>query len=178
MADRSADILEMDREIDVDSIDVLLRKKSLEVSGKPARNAEPAAAVEDLPGLEGVQPLPMPGDPYKAFARPANGALPSLSLVIGPEVYTYPYSGIIEGPHRLSLEDAGSSYAIVQRIAGISPIEIRYEGRNLEHMHSYLAYHRIAWVREFPAGKFPKEPDGPIVTRILIRRKVPGEKEL
>ena len=120
--------------------------------------------------FEQLSPLPTPGDPYKAYARPSNRPLPSLSLLKADgTVWTYPYACRVEGPHLVSAEDAAKHWVVVLKFAGLVGIEVMLYGRRLEQLTNYLAYHRIAWVREQPKGKIVQETDAPVVTGISIK---------
>jgi hypothetical protein len=123
---------------------------------------------DGLPTLEQLSPLPRPGDPYKAFSRPSNKQLPTLSLLKSDGTsWSYPYSCRVEGPHVVPANDAASNLVVLIKFSGLTGIEVT--GHQLDAMSNYIAHQRIAWVREMPKGKFPPEPNAPVVTGIFVK---------
>lgn len=135
------------------------RTKSLgDILNLPPGMASPASAPPEpepepegeLPPLDGLSPLPRPGDPYKAHARAANGPLPTLHVLLknaSSRGFSYANYDSIDW---LPDDDAGQGPAIVVRFAGLVPCELRISGRNLEVLHNYIGHCRIGWIRELP----------------------------
>jgi hypothetical protein len=137
----------------------------------PAENGWDGEAEDGnvLP-FEQLSPLPTPGDPYKAFARPSARSLPSLSLLKADgTVWTYPYACRVEGPHLMPADDAAKNWVVLLKFAGLTGIHVMLYGRRLEHLTNFLAHQRTAWVREQPKGKIVQETDAPVVTAITIK---------
>jgi hypothetical protein len=101
-----------------------------------------------------LDPLPKPGDPYKAHARAANKPVLSLLLVQkdGVSVRGFSY-GNLDTIDRLPGEKPDSGPVLVLRFTGLTPTEVRLSGRNLATLFIYLSQHRVAWVREQQAER-------------------------
>jgi hypothetical protein len=140
--------------------------------GQEAEEPEPGeTGTETLPPLDQLVALPSPGDRYKAHARPANQVLPTLFILKGDgQKWAFPYSGLVEGPHMLSGDDPGKGLAVVLRFSASVTVDVTLVCRNVDDLHNYLGYHRIAWVRELPKGKIIKDDGSPVITRIAIGR--------
>lgn len=133
---------------------------------------DPGDEPDGVGAMEELSPLPMPGDPYLAWARTSNKSLPTLSLLKADgTVWSYPYACRVEGPHLLVADDAARSLVVVLRFSGLTGIEVTIAGRKLNRLVSYLAGHRVAWVRELPKGKLGQEDGIPVVTAILIKER-------
>jgi hypothetical protein len=137
---------------------------------KPEPEAEPAeetdTGTDGATALEKLTPLPKPGDPYKAHARPEKRAVPTLFVVRADgSVRGFPYSDLY-GPDLLPEGDAGKGWSIVLRFARFEQVTL--SGRNLDTIHAYLGHHRIAWVRELPKGKLQAERDAAVITGVSI----------
>ena len=131
---------------------------------------EEAGEPEGMPSLDRLMPLPRPGDPYKAYARPANAPLPTLCLLKSDgTVWSYPYSCRVEGPHLVPAKDSAKNLVLVLRFSGIVATEITLAGRKLEQLTLYLGHHRVGWVREMAKGKLGQDDGGPVITGIAIK---------
>ena len=148
-------------------IEELIRRTS---ERREEAEATPAKAEPDeLPTLDKLAPLPAPGDPYKAFARPANKMVPTLHLLLGDgRRCGFPYAGLVEGPHLLPGDDPGKGGVIVLRFSASVIVEVTIAGRRLDELHNYLGDHRVAWVRELPKGKVVRDDGSSVVARIEI----------
>ncbi len=126
---------------------------------------------EAVPAFENLAPLPKPGDAYKAYSRPANQMLPTLHLLSGDgQVWSYPYSCLVEGPHMLFLPDnPGKGAVIVMRFAASVSVEVVMTGLRLDELHNYLGDHRVRWVRELSNGKLMGDNTLPVVKSIVVR---------
>ena len=129
------------------------------------------SATEAVPSLDDLAPLPRPGDPYKAYARTANQMLPTLHLLTGDgQKWSFPYSGLVEGPHMLFMPDEpGKGAVIVMRFAASVAVEAILAGIRLDELHNYLGDHRIRWVRELPQGKMVIDDAIPMVRSMIVR---------
>ena len=149
--------------------DLMERTKARRIAeaGRPD-DAEPAREPDgddDVPALEKLTPLPKPGDPYKAYARPEKRAVPTLFVVRADgSVRGFPY-GDLYGPDLVRDEDTGKGWMIVLRFARFERVTL--SGRNLATVHAQLGHHRIAWVRELPKGK-PAEADAAVINGVAI----------
>jgi hypothetical protein len=136
----------------------------------PARQAENPAPVPEaddpLPSLDQLTPLPLPGDPYKAHSIVANGPLTTLHVVLGDATVRGFSYGNFDSIDLLPAADAGGGPVIVIRFAGLSPCEVWLTGRNLDLMHNYLGYYRIAWIRELPTKGNFADRNAPLIRKI------------
>lgn len=122
------------------------------------------------PELEVESPLPTPGDPYKAYSRPANKMVPTLNVLAGDgRRLGFQYSSFIEGPHWLP-DEAGAGEIIVVRLNVGVVAELRLFGHNLGEMHVYLGDHRIRWVREVSKGRIIRPGGVPVITSFKIEQ--------
>jgi len=60
----------------------------------------------------------------------------------------------------------GEGPALLLRFIGIGTAEL--EGVGVDRLHGYLYLHRVAWIREWPAGKPARDDNAVIVTRIKV----------
>lgn len=137
-----------------------------QANGEAAR--EPAA--DPLPPMERLPPLPGPGDPYKAYARPANQMLPTLVLLLADaSVKAFSYNNL-DTLDLLPAKDAGDGPVMVLRFSGIVATEIVLTGRDLDELYNYLGFHRVAWIRErSPSRHFLSEMET-VITGIRIKK--------
>jgi hypothetical protein len=150
----------------------LMRRTAAAREKEAAKPERPEDATESpLPSMDELSPLPVPGDPYKAFARPSGHMLPTLHLLTGDgQVFSFPYSGRVEGPHRLAVEgEPGMGAVLVLRFAASIAVEVLIAGTHLDGLHVYLAEHRIRWVRALPPRKMLKDDGSPVVRTLTVR---------
>ena len=143
--------------------------------GRPA-TPEPVQEPppDDVPGPDKIIPLPRQGDPYKAYARPVR-EVPTLRLLL-TSVPARGFSYVnLDTIDLLDGDEPGECPVIVLRFSGLTPVEIRIEGRNLDVLYDYLGYHRISWIRELPAKRDYKTAGEAVVTRITITPVQPAE---
>jgi hypothetical protein len=146
-------------------IDLVESRVSIrEVLGSGTATAErlPTEVPVESPPSDGLDlnlpdvldPLPKPGDPYKAHARAANKPLLSLLFVQkdGVSVRGFSY-GNLDTIDRLPGDKPGSGPVLVLRFTGLTPTEVRLSGRNLATLFVYLSQHRVAWLRELQADR-------------------------
>lgn len=118
--------------------------------------------------MDTVVPLPQPGDPYKAHARPDNKALLMLRFLLrDASVEGFAYSDL----RRTRMQpgnDPGSGPVLVLRFVEAAVTEVRIEGRHLDVLADMLSYHRVAWLRELPPGKMHHEKNAAVITLITV----------
>lgn len=159
--------------------DLMKRAAAEREKGAVPSPAEEAASGPDaLPSMDKLTPLPSPGDPYKAYARPANQMVPTLHLLTGDgQTWSFPNSGRVEGPHRLIVEDdPGKGAVLVLRFAASVAIEVMIAGTNLDDLHINLGENRIRWVREFPPNRMLRDDGAPVVRTLTVRTVSPKLK--
>lgn len=148
-----------------------------DATAEPKPNGDPPVSVttdavavtpaEMLPALDEVTLLPRPGDPYKAYGRPANQMLPTLYLLLAnATIEGFPYANC----DRITLlpsSDAGQGPVLVIRFGDT---EVRLCGRNLDDLVSYVGFHRIAYIRERPPSREFLPPTATVITGIRISK--------
>jgi hypothetical protein len=140
-----------------------------EPKGDTAVSAKVVAdtAEERLPALEEVTLLPRAGDPYKAYARPANQMLPMLYLLLANEMIDGFSLANLDRVTLLPSSDAGQGPVLVIKFGDT---EVRLGGRHLNDLVSYVGFHRVAWIRErSPSRDFIPETET-VVTCIKISK--------
>lgn len=138
-----------------------------EVIENPAPPGEDKAAV---PAMDELSPLPRLGEDYVAHARSANHSVPTLYLLLADgDVMSFPYATRVEGPN---LEAAGDAMVIVLRFAGITGIEVRLAGRNLDRLLMLLGDQRVRWVRELHPGRDFEGENEPVVSSVAVKRLI------
>jgi hypothetical protein len=135
-----------------------------------AGNGTAATAAAALPSLDDLSPLPGPGDPYKAYARPANQMLPTLVLLLADASAKGFSYGNLDQVDLLTASDPGQGPVIALRFTSVIATEVRIMGRNLDFLYNLLGFHRIGWVRErSPSGDFIPEGET-VITGITITK--------
>lgn len=121
--------------------------------------------AEVLPPLDDLSRLPRPGDPYKAYARPANQMLPTLYLLLAnATIEGFPYANY----DRITLlpsSDSGKEPVLVIRFGDT---EVRLCGRNLDDLVSDVGFHRVAWIRERPPSRDYLPATETVITGVTI----------
>jgi len=151
-----------------------MERQKREESGKavapPIEEATGEPEPESLPPLERLSPLPLPGDPYKAHARPANQMVPTLMVLTGDgKRWGFSYACRMDGPH-LAAGEAGEGDILLMRFNVGVLVEVRLAGHRLDELHNYLGEHRIRWVREVPPGRIIQAGGLPLITRVKIAK--------
>jgi hypothetical protein len=118
----------------------------------------------EVPAMDELDPLPGPGDPYKAYGRAENKPLLTLSFLKDSAVEGFAYSDL----RRMSWlpADTPSGRVLMLRFVESVTTEVLLDGRNLELMHANLCRHRIPWVRMLPPGKMLSDKNAEVVTDI------------
>jgi hypothetical protein len=102
---------------------------------------------------ERADPLPRPGDAYRAHARRA--AKPQMTLFFVGKDYLpdgYSYANL----ERVWLEDAktpGSGPVLKARFYGSVVVEVAAEGRHMHSLCNAIGMHLMPWIWEHPSPK-------------------------
>ena len=116
-------------------------------------------------------PLPRPGDRYRACARFLN-RLSSETRLIHFVLGDFTCEGFAYADLRrlrwLEASDPGSGPILVLRFVEVEATEVRIEGRHLEDIHYYISEGSMPWVWEQPAGFRVRDDNAPVITRIAI----------
>jgi hypothetical protein len=98
-------------------------------------------------------PLPQPGSPYIAYARPGNK--PEIVLhVMTKDGFSKGYAwSNFDSVDTAPGDGPGTGPVLVVRFAGLVPTELRISGSNLGKLHACIGRQRIAWIREQPSKR-------------------------
>lgn len=167
------DVIDLPSEFLPEAVRREMAKRRREAIAPPAAAAVPQpveAGPEMLPPIDALSPLPSPGDPYKAYARPANQMVPTLFVLTGDgKIWGFPYSARMEGPHMLPGEPGQGDCIILRLNVGVL-VQVTLAGQCLDELLNYLADHRIRWVREVPKGRIVQAGGMPVISRVVIDR--------
>jgi hypothetical protein len=142
-------------------------KSTLPTALKPAPVTPQDEAPAALPPLDDLIPLPSPGEPYKAYARPDNKALLMLRFVLGDgSVAGFAYSDLRQ--IRILPGAVGQGPVLMLRFVEAVITEVRVEGRLMDAPADLLAYHRVGWLRELPPGKMHPDKHATVFTRFTF----------
>jgi hypothetical protein len=132
---------------------------------QPPVSATAEEVAEVLPPLDDLSRLPRPGDPYKAYARPANQMLPTLYLLLAnATIEGFPYANY----NRITLLPSSDSGKEPVLVIKFGDTEVRLCGRNLDDLVSDVGFHRVAWIRERPPSRDFIPPTEKVITGITI----------
>jgi hypothetical protein len=124
-------------------------------------------AEEDNPVR--IDPLPRPGDDYKAHARPSTRDQPTLFFIprgFLPDGFSY------ADFERVRMEPAskvGGGPVLVVRFNGSVVTDVRIEGRHLHSLCHLIGLRLMQWVWELPAGADFKDDMATVITSITYR---------
>jgi hypothetical protein len=136
--------------------------------GTPGRKEPEVPTADRLRAADDLLPLPQPGDPYKAHARPDNKPLLMLSFLLSDgAVEDFSYSDL-RRIRLLPADRPGGGLVMVLRFVEAAVVEVRIEARRFDAMHNYIKHHRVAWVRELPTGMPMADTLAAVVTAITI----------
>jgi hypothetical protein len=147
------------------------RSTLLDLKAPAARLPEAADMPPDIPAIDEMVPLPQPGDPYKAYSRPDNKALLTLTFLCKDSAEEgFAYSDL-RRIRFLPAEKPGLGRVLVLLFVEAAVTEVRIEGRGkqLAAMRDYIRYHRIAWLRELPPGMMQQDKDATVISTITLR---------
>ena len=131
-----------------------------------------AAVVPDaaLPDSDKVDPLPRPGDAYRAAGR--HGNKPDLTIHFVMKDYSYEgfsYADL-ERVRLVPSEKPGSGPVLVLRFNGSVVTEAKIEGRLLHSLYHWIGLHRLPWVWEHPSPADFSDEKASVISRITFRQ--------
>lgn len=116
-------------------------------------------------------PLPRPGDPYRANAR--NGNKPELTLHFVLKDFTYEgfsYADF-ERVRLVPGDNPGGGPVLIVRFSGSVVTDVRIEGRHLHSLYHRIGLHGVSWVWEHPGPSDFADEAEPIIRRITIQEE-------
>ena len=149
------------------SIRSQLQQKGIEPAAKPE---EPAGAVLDMGLPDKVDPLPRPGDAYKASGR--HGNKPEVTIHFVTKAYAYEgFSyGDCERVRLLPAETPGGGPVLIVRFSGSVITEAVIEGRHLHSLYHWIGLHRLPWVWEHPSPADFIDENAVVIKKISFRQ--------
>lgn len=112
--------------------------------------AQTDTAKPDGPLIERADPLPRPGDVYRASARPLT--VPEMTLHI--ITHDFSYEGFsyadLERVRLVPGEKPGSGPVLIARFNGSVVMDVHFDGRHLHAIYMGISLHRLSWVWEHP----------------------------
>jgi hypothetical protein len=156
-----SDSLARPRSVSSSSIRALLDKK--EVSAVDDTPQEPGGTL-----LERSDPLPRPGDTYKAASRHAAEPQLALHFILKDFSYEGFSYGDFERVRLVPGERPGSGLVLVLRFNGSVVTEVTIEGRHLHPLYHWIARGLISWVWEHPGAADFLDEAVPVVRKISI----------
>lgn len=141
-----------------------------------AKPPEPEVVVNNVaePGpWDDFDPLPQPGDPYKAYARPSNKPEILLHVMLKDGFFRGFAWSNLDSVDTVSSESPGVGPVLVLRFAGLMPTELRLCGSNLGKLHALVGQNRIVWIREHPSrrgfdGAGARDDKAEVITGVII----------
>ena len=138
----------------------------------PEPENKPAAAEPEYQAPpKKSDPLPKPGDGYRAHARFLN-RLGNEQRLIHFVTSDFLCEGFAYSDLRrvrwVPGADAGGGPVIELRFVEAVVTEVRIEGRNLDDIHYWISEGVMPWLWEQPKGFKPREDGVPVITGITI----------
>ena len=136
--------------------------------------AELATPEQDYsPPPKTSDPLPKPGDPYRACARFLN-RLSGDSRLIHFVKADFTCEGFAYSDLRrlrwLPASNPGSGPVLVLRFMEAEITDVRVEGNKLDDVHYYISEGTMPWVWEQPPGFKVRDTTAPVIARITISK--------
>jgi hypothetical protein len=143
----------------------------------PSEPPRPAAMPDDVeadyqPPPKKSDPLPRPGDAYRAHARFLNrlASDPKLIHFVSTDFTCqgYCYSDL-RRVSWLPAAEPGSGPVLVLRFVEAVVTEVRITGRNLEDLHYWISEGCMPWICERPDGFRVRDDDATVITGIAFQ---------
>lgn len=154
--------------------DSMTRPRSISPSSIRAlrEQGQAAAAHSETPEHGGQvperdDPLPRPGDTYRANARHGNKPEMTLHFVLKDFTYEGFTYADVERVRLVPGDKPGSGPVLIVRFSG--GVEVRIEGRHLHSLYHWIGLHGVAWVWEHPGSSDFADEAEPIIRKITIK---------
>jgi hypothetical protein len=128
----------------------------------------PATVPDAAPSDKAADPLPRPGDAYKAAGR--HGNKPDLTIHFVLKDYSYEgfsYADL-ERVRLVPSEKPGRGPVLVLRFNGSVITEVKIEGRHTHPLYHWIGLHRLPWVWEHPSPADYADEKASLISRIAI----------
>jgi len=139
---------------------------------RPQPDTGPEAKEPDYqPPPRKSDPLPKPGDAYRAHARFLNRLSSDQKLIhfVDKECWCegYAYSDL-RRVRWVKGDNPAAGPVLELRFVEAEITEVRVEGRNLEDIHHWISEGAMPWVWEQPEGFRTRDDNAVVITRITI----------
>ena len=155
--------------------DNLARSRPISPSGIRAMLDKGQAAAKeaetpegDGPLLEKTDPLPRPGDPYRANARHGNKPEMTLHFISKDFAYEGFSYADFERVRLVPGDKPGGGPVLIVRFNGSVITDVRIEGRHLHSLYHWIGLHGVSWVWEHPGSADFADEAAPIIKRIAF----------
>jgi hypothetical protein len=138
-------------------------------SGRAAVQAE-VPETPSSPVAERADPLPRPGDPYKAYAN--RMPHPQMTLFFVSRDYLpdgFSYASLERVRMVASDKAGGGPPLLVMQFSGSIVTEVIIEGRHLYPLCNAIGLHSMPWVWEHPSPRDFAGDDKPLIRKITFR---------
>ena len=150
---------------------------SLPEIGREGEPEQDMPEADSQPPPKKSDPLPKPGDRYRAHPRFLN-RLSANTRLIHFVLGDFTCEGFAYSDLRrlrwLTANDPGSGPVLVLRFMEAEITDVRVEGRKLEDIHYYISEGTLPWVWEQPAGFRLRDDNAAVITRITISKAERG----
>ena len=144
-------------------------RSQVQSATEAAPKPEAAVAVPATPSPDKADPLPRPGDAYKAHGRHGNKADLTIHFVLKDYSYEGFSYGDFERVRLLPPEKPGGGPVLILRFNGSVVTDVRIEGRNLHPLYHWIGLHRLPWIWEHPSPADFSDENAAVISRIGFR---------
>lgn len=115
---------------------------------------------------EKADPLPRPGDAYRANARHGNKPEMTLHFISKDFAYEGFSYADFERVRLVPGDKPGSGPVLILRFNGSVVTDVRIEGRHLHSLYHWIGLHGVSWVWEHPGKADFAEDAEPVITKL------------
>lgn len=142
-------------------------RTQMEKKVEPATKAAEETGADSASG-DKVDPLPRPGDAYRAAGR--HGNKPDLTIHFVTKSYAYEgfsYADL-ERVRLVPGDKPGVGPVLVLRFNGSVVTEVRIEGRHPHSLYHWIGLHKLPWIWEHPSPADFTDEKATVISRITI----------
>jgi hypothetical protein len=140
-------------------------------SAPPPPEPESSSEAERQPPQKKSDPLPRPGDAYRAQARFLNqlSSDPRLIHFVDKDCWSvgFAYSDLRRVEWRKPVVEGGGPVLVLRFMESVIT-DVAVEGRNLEEIHHWVSEGRMPWLWEQPAGFKTRDDHAVVITRFSL----------
>lgn len=132
--------------------------------------AVPPEKTDYQPPPKKSDPLPRPGDAYRACARFLNRLSTEQHYLhfVDKDCFcqAYAYGDLRRIRWAVGTDATGGPVIELRFVVGSLIVDVRIEGRNLEDIHYWIGEHAMTWVWEQPKGFKTKDDHAVVITKL------------